>query len=143
MAQQPGRVRVPRSFVLLEEVDTGEKGSQAEGISWGPENTEDTELVNWIGQIVGPPNTAFHDRIYQLKIHCGASYPCQPPTVRFINKLNMKEVGANGMVSTKDTMLVKWQESFRIHNILSELRKLMTTTENRKKPQPPENSVYP
>ena len=43
--------------------------------------------------------TAFHDRIYQLKIHCGPSYPQSPPSVRFINKLNMKEIGANGVVS--------------------------------------------
>jgi len=41
------------------------------------------------------------NRIYSLKIHCGADYPDRPPEVTFISKVNLPCVDArNGRVSS-------------------------------------------
>ena len=36
---------------------------------------EDKSFTDWSGTIIGPPGTAFDNRIYFLVIKCGPNYP--------------------------------------------------------------------
>ena len=45
--------------------------------------------------------TAYENRMYSLRLECGAEYPDKPPSVRFTSRINMNCVSSNGAVSIK------------------------------------------
>eukprot|EP00741_Cyanophora_paradoxa_P013577 tig00020703_g13110.t1 len=138
------RVKVPRNFRLLEELEKGEKGHGDPSVSLGLERPDDTLMSSWLGTILGPNNTAHENRIYSLKLHCDKDYPEKPPAVKFTSKVNMSCVNPqNGVVEPRAfPMLANWRPEYMMTQLLSELRKEMASPANRKLQQPPEGSTF-
>jgi ubiquitin-conjugating enzyme E2 variant len=136
-------VEVPRNFRLLEELEHGEKGQSAGMVSVGLRDRDDIMLRYWNGTILGPPSTAFENRIISLEIFCDEFYPKAPPRLRFLSKVNMSCVTPNGDIDkSKFAPFQAWNPKMTMEAVLNELRKEMAAPHNRKLPQPPEGTTY-
>lgn len=135
-------ITVPRNFRLLDELEAGEKEQELPaGISFGLADQSDSTLTNWIGTILGAPGTRFDQRLVSIKIECGPEYPKKAPIVKFINKVNLPFVDAQGNITPgKVTTLDSWKESTTMLDILKEIQSLMK--KNGHNPQPPEGAKY-
>ena len=134
---------MPRNFRLLEELDKGEHGLGDPSVSYGLANSDDITLSDWNGTILGPHGTNHDGRIYSLHIHCGPDYPRTPPTVRFLTKVNMKCVRNNGAIDHGNfRVLGNWNPTYCLETVLLELRKEMTSGQNKNLPQPNEGDMY-
>lgn len=60
-------------------------------------------MSNWNATIIGPSHSVHQNRIYSLQIHCGDAYPDQPPTVKFVTRINLPCVGGDGKVRRNQT----------------------------------------
>jgi ubiquitin-conjugating enzyme E2 variant len=146
MAATAAVVVVPRSFRLLAELEKGQKGDCASGVSWGLETADDITLTHWNGTIFGPPNTVFENRIYSLSLICGPDYPDMPPQAKFNTQIVMENVEKKGNPPGVVNVLglpsvAPWRREMTIEAVLDALRKEMMNPKNRKTPQPPERCL--
>jgi len=52
-------------------------------IDWDSADEQDSEelaMYEWNGTIIGPPHSAYENRIFSLSIYCGDKYPGAFPT---------------------------------------------------------------
>lgn len=55
--------------------------------------------------------TPYENKMYSLKIECGNRYPDEPPTLKFLSKINISCINSqNGVVSSRESPL--YQLSF-------------------------------
>lgn len=92
----------PRSFRLLEELEKGEKGLGSESCSLGLADSDDIDMKLWNGTILGPPHSNHENRIYSLSLEAGPNYPQEPPTVKFLSKINIPCVNQETGVVSKN-----------------------------------------
>lgn len=136
-------VQIPRNFRLLEELEKGEKGMGNDSCSIGLDDMDDISMTNWNGTILGPPHSAYENRIYSLSIMAGEAYPSKPPVLKFLTKINLPCVdGSGNVLDEKLPALAEWKPETTMENVLLALRKYMASTNNRNLPQPPEGETY-
>eukprot|EP00929_Paragymnodinium_shiwhaense_P007509 TRINITY_DN111430_c0_g1_i1.p1 TRINITY_DN111430_c0_g1~~TRINITY_DN111430_c0_g1_i1.p1 ORF type:complete len:138 (+),score=25.40 TRINITY_DN111430_c0_g1_i1:90-503(+) len=135
-------VVVPRNFRLLDELEKGQKGDCSGGVSWGLERGDDITLTEWNGTIFGPLGSTCENRIYSLSICCGASYPDKPPIVKFNTQINLGCVDGTGAIKANWGPIASWKRDYTIEFILQSLMREMSSSANRKLPQPPEGACY-
>jgi len=138
-------VDIPRNFILLDELEKGEKSQFGDAsLSWGLTDSQDVNLSEWNASIFGPSGTNHEGRLYFLKIHCGPQYPKVPPEIRFLTKINMSHVNqSNGRVEPTFPGIANWSSSPKTFEyILMCLKREMAAPHNARLSQPPEGATY-
>lgn len=139
-------VKMPRSFVLLGELEKAERGNTDMSISFGLVDGSDIMLTDWQCTILGPQGSPLDNRIVSLLVQCPPTYPDSPPKVKFQTKVNFPFVGKEGEVDpSKMDLLKNWKRPEKLNGIemlLLDLRRQMSKAEYRKLSQPAEGSCY-
>ncbi|KAI5819734.1 ubiquitin-conjugating enzyme/RWD-like protein [Pyronema omphalodes] len=134
--------KLPRNFALLDELEKGEKGLSADGVSYGLADDNDNMMSNWKATILGIQRP-HEGRIYEIEIYCGPNYPNEPPEVKFITRINLPCVKSNGKVRLDEIpQLQKWNRNLTMEDILLALQKHMSDEKSRHLVQPPEGSKF-
>ncbi|PLW13415.1 hypothetical protein PCANC_22201 [Puccinia coronata f. sp. avenae] len=124
-------------------LEKGEKGLGDGTCSYGLADGDDITMTKWNGTIIGPSNSFHENRIYDIKITCGDSYPDFPPTIFFLTKINLPCVNqTTGEVEPmKFPVLSGWKRNYTLETVLVELRREMLRA-GRKLIQPPEGTMF-
>eukprot|EP00657_Telonema_sp_P-1_P007705 TRINITY_DN27809_c0_g1_i1.p1 TRINITY_DN27809_c0_g1~~TRINITY_DN27809_c0_g1_i1.p1 ORF type:complete len:142 (+),score=15.70 TRINITY_DN27809_c0_g1_i1:89-514(+) len=138
-----GVVIVPRNFKLLEELDTSEKGSIADGgVSYSLVDPLDSTLSNWTSSVVGPPGTTLSGRVIRISLYCGQTYPREPPLVRFVSRVNLAGVDSTtGEVSCRKVQ-EWWNPTSTLYELLIKIRVDIASPSNRENAQPPDGDMF-
>lgn len=89
------------------------------------------------------PQTAFENRIYNLKVTIPEDYPVVPPHVKFVTKINMNCVDSNGNIDESRVRAIKtWDRNMGIEQLLISLRAEMMSKDNYRLRQPEEGAHY-
>lgn len=85
---------------------------------------DDIDMRYWNGTILGPPHSTHENRIYCLSLEAGPEYPNNPPSVKFLSKINIPCVNSTtGIVDpSKVPCLANWKRSYTMENVLLDLR---------------------
>lgn len=112
--------------------------------SYGLKDSDDIAMYEWNGTILGPPHSAFENRIFSLSIYCGDNYPDVPPLVKFESRISLPCVNQQGLVDfSRISSISRWNRNFTLETVLVELRRDMASPANRKSSQPPEGVDFP
>jgi ubiquitin-conjugating enzyme E2 D/E len=91
--------------------------------SAGP--VSDTNLYEWEGIILGPPDSPFQGGVFRLAIQFPADYPFKPPVVRFKTRIYHPNINATGLICL-DILKGNWSPVLTIGKVLLSISSLLT-----------------
>jgi ubiquitin-conjugating enzyme E2 variant len=141
MNKGKGNSTIPRSFVLLDELEKGEKGQYSPYCTIGMKDMRDVNLKEWNGIIITHPDSAVGEQFINFDIVCEMKYPDVAPVFKFasdfevLNLIRLKDkthilksyIGSNKIVSSKLSILQNWDRHKRMIDVMNYLKKMIET----------------
>uniref|UniRef100_A0A2P2HX34 Ubiquitin-conjugating enzyme E2 C n=1 Tax=Hirondellea gigas TaxID=1518452 RepID=A0A2P2HX34_9CRUS len=87
-------------------------------------------LFKWIGTIIGPEGTVYHNLTYKLSFEFPSGYPYSPPKVKFITHCFHPNVDNHGNICL-DILKEKWSALYDVQSILLSIQSLLGEPNNR------------
>lgn len=91
--------------------------------SAGPTNEND--LMNWEGMIVGPSDSPYAGGVFKLVIQFPPDYPFKAPRVQFTTKIYHPNINASGGICL-DILKDQWSPALSISKVLLSICSLLT-----------------
>ncbi len=85
----------------------------------------DDNLQEWIGMIVGPENTPYHNGLFKLSITFPDNYPFEPPKIFFLTKIFHCNVSSGGGICL-DILKEEWSPALTISKVLLSISSLLS-----------------
>lgn len=140
MNKDTSKTIVPRSFVLIDELEKSEKGQYSPYCTIGIKDMTDMELKYWNGIIMTFPESAIKEQVITFEIFCDLKYPDMPPKFKMINSqsfLNIKKddkvishtfkqfLSQDGTINDNLPILKKWTRDKRLINVMDQIKKIL------------------
>lgn len=135
-------VIVPRTFVLLDELEKSEKGQYSPFCSVGIKNLDDMQLRYWNGFIIPSEDSIVRGQDIRFDILCDMDYPDKPPTFKLVSSRNVLSIRrddstkdhklksyftSNGTLSNTIPILKNWNRDKRMIDVLAYLKTAFET----------------
>jgi ubiquitin-conjugating enzyme E2 D len=91
--------------------------------SAGP--TDETDLYNWTGSIMGPEDSPFQGGVFFLNVQFPTDYPFKPPKVSFTTRIYHPNINSNGSICL-DILKDQWSPALTISKVLLSISSLLT-----------------
>ncbi|ELA46231.1 hypothetical protein VCUG_02277 [Vavraia culicis subsp. floridensis] len=82
------------------------------------------DILTWCALIIGPKDTPFEDATFSMTMAFDESYPCTPPTCKFISKVYHPNIYANGDLCL-DILTNRWSPTFNVMTILMSVQSML------------------
>lgn len=142
MNKDKEKIIIPRTFVLIEELEKSEKGGYSPFCSVGIKDFEDIHLRYWNGFIIPSENTVVSGQDIRFKIVCDMDYPDKPPSFELVSSKNILKIrrgdetkdhklksyfNSSGMLSTTIPIYENWNRDKRMIDIMLYLKTAFET----------------
>ena len=97
----------------------------------------DDDLTELSGSIAGPPDTPYEGGTYSLEIKIPATYPFNPPKVRFVTKIWHPNISSVTGAICLDILRDQWAAAMTLRTVLLSLQALLAAPE----PDDPQDAV--
>jgi len=92
------------------------------GCNAGP---EEDNLFQWVGEIMGPPDTPYENGIFKLSILFPKDYPYKCPRIRFVTPIYHCNINEQGQICL-DILKDKWSPILTIGKVLLSICSLLS-----------------
>jgi len=82
-------------------------------------------IYDWVGTILGPPNTVYQGGIFFLEITFPNEYPFKPPKVIFRTRIYHCNINSQGAICL-DILKDNWSPAFTVSKVLLSIIALLT-----------------
>ncbi|KAL4229756.1 ubiquitin-conjugating enzyme E2 K [Mactra antiquata] len=94
-------------------------------------------FLELIGEIIGPPDTAYDGGKFKLEINIPDTYPFNPPKVKFVTKIWHPNISSVTGAICLDILKDQWAAAMTLRTVLLSLQALLAAAE----PDDPQDAV--
>ncbi|GAB1742125.1 hypothetical protein NU219Hw_g7512t1 [Hortaea werneckii] len=88
----------------------------------------ESEVVDWVGSIVGPPDTSYAEGTFPITIHFPESYPQTPFRLTFSAPVFHPRISKDGEVWLAELQEDEWSPVFTVRSVLVSLQAMLSDT---------------
>jgi ubiquitin-protein ligase len=94
-------------------------------------------IYKWKGYLVGPPDSPYKDKKYNISIEFPSTYPLDPPKIRFTTSIFHPNISESGEICLNFLNKHDWSSAMSLSDVIIAIRFLMSEPN----PDDPLNSI--
>jgi len=122
--------QILKSATKEETLSSKEEGSNHKDVFLSPRETySGLDLYDWLGVLIGPPDTPYEGGLFQVDIKVPLNYPLEPPKVKFLTKVFHPNVHFKTGEICLDLLKSAWSAVYSLESVCRAILSLLAQPE--------------